>query len=72
MIIDLEHLSAQKQDCLKEYLSLVQIPYDLPEEPWTPEEVIEHNRIINEAVARYEKGEQTTSIDELKTETKSW
>lgn len=72
IVIDLEGVDACKQDWLKSTLKFVEIPFEeTDEENWSEEEIKEHNRIIDEAMARFEAGQFTTQED-LEKEIEKW
>lgn len=71
IIIDLESIDTNKQDWLLNTLNIASINYKEAEN-WDEQTIRQYNSDINEAVARYEAGEQTTSLEELKREMQSW
>lgn len=78
IIIDLEAVEPEKQERLMSTLKHEKIPFfeteeEEPdeEEEWTPEEIEEHNREIDEAEAQFERGEYYTH-EQVKEEIKKW
>lgn len=72
IVIDLKAVDTCKQEWLKNTLKFVEIPFDeTDEEKWSEEEIKEHNRIIDEAMARFEGGQFTTQED-LEKEIEKW
>lgn len=65
IIIDLESIDSNKQDWLLNTLNFASINYKEAED-WDEQALQQYNRDIDEAVARYEAGEPTTSVEELK------
>lgn len=71
-VIDLEGVNIGKQDWLKSTSKFVEIPFEeMDEESWSEEEIKEHNRIIDEAMASFESGKFTTQED-LEKEIEKW
>lgn len=60
-----------KQDWLLNSLNVASIKYEEAED-WDEQAIRQYNKDINEAVARYEAGEKTSSVEELKKEIQSW
>ncbi len=71
IVIDLEFIDAGKQDWLLSTLNFASIKYEEAED-WDEQTIQQYNKDINEAIARYEAGEKTTSVEELKKEMQSW
>ncbi|MEJ7684003.1 MAG: hypothetical protein WKG06_40350 [Segetibacter sp.] len=71
IVIDLELIDSIKQDWLLNSLNFASIKYEEAED-WDKQAIQQYNKDINEAVARYEAGEKTSSVEELKKEIQSW
>lgn len=71
IVIDLEAIEPGKQDWLLNTLKYGGIPFAETEQEWTEQEIEEHNREIDRAVAEYERGEYLT-MEQVKKETANW